>query len=72
MKRFFRQDRKARYSSGQRHFMLLLTIEMGSGGYDIEVQSSVLAISRRPALVYIRLMYVHADRADNTGIAFPH
>jgi len=69
MKRFFRQDRKARYSSGQRHFMLLLTIEMGSGGYDIEVQSSVLAVPLGSAFVYIRLMCVHADRAEHTGIA---
>ena len=69
MKRFFRQDRKVRYNRGQRHFMLLRTIEMGSGGHDIEVESSVLAVTRGSAFVYIRLMCVHTDRAEHTGIA---
>jgi len=67
MKRFFRQDRKARYTRGQCHFTLLRTIEMGSGGHDIEVQSSVLAVTRGSAFFYIdlHLMWVHADRAEH-------
>jgi len=50
--------------------MLLRTIEMGSGGHDIEVQISVLAVTRGSAFVYIRLMCVYADRAEHTGIAW--
>ena len=35
---------------------------------NVEVQSSVLAVARGPAFVYICLTCVHADRAEHTGI----